>query len=184
MPLIEDENGVPVSRKYWDLPEGERAELVDGVLYAMTSPSRAHQDIVAGLTYEYMNYVRCHGGPCRVYPAPFSVVLRADESTILEPDMVVVCDPSKLSDRGCEGAPDLVVEVVSPSTRSWDYIRKLGRYEAAGVREYWIVDPLAGHTTVYRFDTGDATPRTYGFDEDVPVGIWGGDCSVVIANLP
>ena len=161
------------SSDYWGLPDGQRAELIDGELYDMTPPSRVHQELVSGLTHALRDYVISHDGPCRVYPAPFAVNVDAADRNWVEPDVVVVCDPAKLSDRGCEGAPDLVVEVVSPSTRRMDYMVKLPIYGNAGVREYWIVDPDAQHTTVYRFgEDGPHFCAQYPFQTPVPVGIW------------
>ena len=126
---------------YWALPEGVRAELIDGELWDLASPSRAHQEIVMEVSARLKNHIDSHGGACKVYPAPFAVNLFADETTFVEPDVSVVCDRGKLSERGCEGAPDFVVEVVSPSNPEMDYISKLNLYRVAGVREYWICDP-------------------------------------------
>lgn len=179
---LEWEQGPYTSEDYWNLPDGRRAELIDGELYDMTPPSRVHQDVAFGIAHVLQAYVDKHGGPCRIYPAPFAVNLLEDDSTYVEPDVSVICDPSKLSDRGCEGAPDLVVEVVSPSSRRRDYLLKATRYENAGVREYWIVDPDARQTAVYRYDLEDLRLSTYAFEEPVPVGIWG-DLSITIAGL-
>ena len=121
---------------YWALPDGERAELIDGELWDLAAPNRLHQEIAAELTKRMRNHVDAHHGGCKVYVAPFAVNLFADESTFVEPDVSVICDPEKLSSRGCEGAPDMVVEVVSPSSRSMDYTTKQSLYSEAGVREY------------------------------------------------
>lgn len=150
---------------YWALPNGRRAELVDGVLYDMTPPGRVHQRLVGELTVTFGSHIRAHGGSCHVYPAPFAVNLDGDGSTWVEPDLSVVCDPTKLSDRGCEGAPDLVIEVVSPSSQRMDYLVKAVRYADAGVREYWIVDPRAEATLVYRFASGSDAPVCVPFDQ-------------------
>ena len=151
---------------YWTLPEGVRAELIDGQLWDLASPSRAHQEIVSELHVRLKNHIASHGGSCKVYPAPFAVNLFADESTFVEPDLSVICDHSKLSDRGCEGAPDLVVEVVSPSNPGMDYVSKLKLYSEAGVREYWICDPQ--RRQVLRYDFGsESLLTTYDFSEPV-----------------
>ena len=168
---------------YWNLPDGTRAELIDGRLYDMTPPSRIHQDIVGGIYAELRAHTREHGGPCRVYPAPFAVNLRADDSTYVEPDVSVICDPAKLSERGCEGAPDLVVEVVSPSSQSRDYFKKAGLYESAGVKEYWIVDPACQKTTVCRFTAETGPLAIFRFDEPIPVGIWDNAVNIIVAEL-
>ena len=127
-------------------PEDERAELIAGVPVNMAPPSRAHQKIVVELARQLANYLE--GKRCEVYAAPFAVRLfeRAgdrpeDVDTMVEPDLAVVCDPEKLDERGCKGAPDLIVEVLSPSTQRHDRLTKYNLYERAGVREYWIVSP-------------------------------------------
>ena len=142
-----EQGSVPVATgtpgRYHD---GVRAELIDGKLWDLASPSRKHQKIVFSVARSLANFIEAHQGSCEVYPAPFAVNLFADESTFVEPDISVVCDSSKLSDRGCEGAPDLVVEVVSPSNPGMDYISKLNRYhEALGndVRVYSLVAPTS-----------------------------------------
>lgn len=183
MPLPKEDSWEVDAEAYWSLPEGRRAELIDGRLYDMAPPSRQHQRVVSELTRILGNYIAAHGGPCEVYPAPFAVNLDGDDRTWVEPDISIICDPDKLSDRGCEGAPDLTIEVVSPSTQRTDYITKAFHYEWAGVREYWIVDVDAAHTMVYRFSTGDACPRMFALADPVPVGIWDGDLSITVADL-
>ena len=165
------DNPICTAEDYWNLPEGERAELIDGQLYALASPSRIHQEIIIELTYHFQHYIKSNKGNCKIYDAPFAVNLNANDQTFVEPDISVICDPDKLSDRGCEGAPDLVIEVVSPSSRRMDYIRKMALYADAGVREYWIVDPATEQTTLYRFEETDA-PAIIPFNQDIPVGIY------------
>lgn len=156
---------------YWNLPEGERAELIDGQLYALASPSRIHQEIIIELTYHFQHYIKSNKGNCKIYAAPFAVNLNANDQTFVEPDISIICEPDKLSDRGCEGAPDLVIEVVSPSSHRMDYIKKTALYADAGVREYWIVDPATEQTTLYRFEETDA-PDITPFDQNIQVGIY------------
>ena len=134
-----------------NLPEGQRAELIDGRWYDMSAPSFGHQMIVSIITRELGNYIKEHGGDCVVLPAPFAVYLQDDDENYLEPDISVICDRDKISDRGCEGAPDLVIEVVSPSTKEKDYSDKLYKYRASGVKEYWIIDEKAGEVIIYFF---------------------------------
>ena len=105
------------SDDYWNLPEGERAELIDGQFYAMAPPSRIHQKLCFQLSKQIDNYIVSQKGNCEVYPAPFAVNLDAEDKNWVEPDISVICDKSKLTDRGCSGAPDLIVEIVSPSSR-------------------------------------------------------------------
>ena len=140
------------ARDYWALPEGVRAELIDGELWDLAAPNRLHQEIVHALDVAFVEHNLPRGGSCKVDPATFAANLFADDGTFVEPDVSVVCDRSKLSDRGCEGAPDLVVEVVSPSISVMDYITKLGLYRNAGVREDWSCDP--GRSEALRYDFG------------------------------
>lgn len=151
---------------YWSLPRGQRAELIDGELWDLAAPSRAHQFVQAKLVSSLVSFIDEHHGNCQVYGAPFAVNLFSDDTTFLEPDVSVVCDHSKLSDRGCEGAPDFVIEIVSPSSRHMDYRTKQDLYDRAGVREYWVVDPSMSRTTVFRFES-DPAPMIYSFDKPV-----------------
>lgn len=176
-------NGPATGADYWNLPDGVRCELMGGKLYDMAPPNREHQRIVGGLYFTLRSHVEAHGGPCEVDMAPFAVNLKGDDSVLVEPDVLVVCDSAKLSERGCESAPDLVVEVASPSNWRVDYFKKMPLYEEAGVREYWIVDPRTRSTAVYRFASEERPLATYPFDAPVPVGIWDGACSVVMADL-
>lgn len=158
---------------YWNLPEGKRAELIDGELWDMAAPNRMHQHVQMQLSSALNAFIQEHRGSCRVYGAPFAVNLFADDTTFVEPDISVICDPSKLSARGCEGAPDLVIEIVSPSNRAMDYKTKQSLYSDAGVREYWIVDPSMFRTTVTRFEQ-DPAPIVYTFDVPVPSALFPG----------
>ncbi len=170
---------------YWSLPEGVRAELIDGELWDLASPSRRHQEIVGELAHALKSFVAEHGGSCKVYQAPFAVNLFGDDSTFVESDLSVICDRAKLSDRGCEGAPDFIVEVVSPSNPGMDYVTKLGLYKKAGVREYWICDPERERTHVYRFED-DSVPSIYPFALPVPCGVFPGfemNFATVIARM-
>ena len=153
------------------LPEGQRAELINGRWYDMSAPSRVHQEIVMNLSSALHEYIKSNGGNCKVYPAPFAVFLNKDNRNYFEPDISVICDKSKLSDRGCEGAPDVVIEVASESTKSRDLFLKLYKYMNAGVKEYWVVDPLTNTVNCYEFnekyETGGEL-RIYNFDEEIP----------------
>lgn len=149
----------------YNLPEDVRAELIDGELYMMGSPGRRHQRVIAEGFNTIYNHIRNHGGPCEVNVAPFAVFLFNDNDTYVEPDITVVCDPHKLDDKGCHGAPDWIVEVISPSSRSRECLLKLRKYEQAGVREYWVIDPEREMVTVYRFETDIV--ECYGFDDQI-----------------
>jgi len=161
------------------LPDGERAELIDGQLYDMAPPSTKHQRILSELHYQIKTYISAHGGKCEVFPAPFAVFLNQENNkNYVEPDLSVICDPDKLDDRGCQGAPDWVIEIVSPGSKSMDYYKNLFLYRTAGVREYWVVDPDRTLVTVYHFEQD--TMVEYPFGEDIAVGIYG-DLSLQIA---
>ncbi|MBM6926929.1 Uma2 family endonuclease [Pseudoflavonifractor phocaeensis] len=144
MPLPKEHRYTLADALTWE--EQERIELIDGAAVMMAPPSRVHQEIAAELTRQIGNYL--DGKKCRVYPAPFAVRLfekahdrPEDVDTLVEPDLSVVCDPGKLDDLGCKGAPDLVIEILSPSTQRHDRLTKYNLYERAGVAEYWIVSP-------------------------------------------
>lgn len=179
MPLLKDDHYT--IEDIYALPEGKRAELIDGQIYDMAPPSPLHQELVQQLSRTIGNYIEKKGGPCKVYPAPFAVFLNEDDTTYVEPDISVVCDKSKISHRGCEGAPDFVIEIVSPSSRKMDYSLKNTLYTNSDVREYWIVDPAIKRTTVYRYDD-DVAPIIIPFDDYVKVGIYG-DLKICIADL-
>lgn len=141
----------------WD--DDTRYELIDGEAYMMApAPTTAHQAISVSLASQFYNYLR--GKTCRVFAAPFDV--RLSEDTVVQPDISVICDPGKLDARGCNGAPDLVVEILSPSSVGHDSVVKLNTYNEAGVREYWIVDPDSRSVLVYLFKGGEGTVRVYG----------------------
>lgn len=152
------------------LRDGERAELIDGRIYFMAPPSRRHQRIIVDLSYQIENYIRHNNGTCEVDIAPFAVFLNEDNINYVEPDISVICDLSKLDDKGCHGAPDWIIEIVSPGSRQMDCYKKLFRYRTAGVREYWVVDPDKNIITVYNFEAD--TMKEYSFEEDVPAGIY------------
>ena len=155
----------------------ERAELIDGEVVLMAPPpSREHQEISGGLFWQLRYYLR--GKKCKVYAAPFAVRLfekdedsPEDVDTMVEPDISVICDKEKLSDRGCEGAPDWIIEIVSPSTSRIDCAVKLFKYRTAGVREYWIVDPKRRMVTLNYFEE-DLINVAYSFDSTIKVGIY------------
>ena len=152
------------------LPDGERAELIDGKIYYMAPPGWKHQRISSYLHNQIYNYINSNNGKCEVLAAPFAVFLNEDDINYIEPDISVICDISKLDDKGCHGAPDWIIEIVSPSSRPRDYLIKLFKYRNAGVKEYWIVDPDKKMTTVYLFEK--ETVEQYFWGENIPVGIY------------
>ena len=163
------------------LPEGQRAELIDGQIYDMAPPSPMHQELVMELSATLRDYIKKNGGSCKVYPAPFAVFLNEDDRNYVEPDISVICDSSKVDNRGYQGAPDFIIEIVSPSSQRMDYLTKLFKYRTAGVREYWIVNPLQRTVQVYSFEgTEDSTQ--YSFDDEITVTIYG-DLKICVADL-
>lgn len=156
------------------LPDGVRAELMDGKIYYMASPTLTHQRILGSLYVDIVTYIRQNKGKCEAFMAPCAVFLFANHSTYLEPDLIVVCDQDKLKPDGCYGAPDWVVEILSPSSRYLDCNKKLFKYQTAGVREYWIVDPMNEVVRVYRFHAKDEknTYEEYSFMDWIPNDIY------------
>lgn len=156
---------------YYEIPEDRRVELIDGVIYDMASPTSFHQ-LIAGLIHtKLLNHVLEKQGKCLPMISPIDVQLDCDSRTMVQPDVVVVCDRDKVIERCIYGAPDLVIEVISKSSAKRDAVIKLNKYLAAGVREYWMIDPNREKVLVYRFQK-EEYPVIYGFDSQVPVGIW------------
>ena len=154
----------------YSLPDGTRAELIDGHFYYMAPPSTKHQRISGFLHNKIYQYISNHNGACETFTAPFAVFLNQDNKNYVEPDISVICDRSKLTDKGCNGAPDWIIEVVSPSSKRMDYLIKLLKYQTAGVREYWIVDPDKNRIIVYNFETENI--NEYSFNDIVKTGIY------------
>ncbi len=163
------------------LPDGQRAELIDGQMYMMAPPIRIHQKLISQFTKVIGNYIDAKHGTCEVYPAPFAVFLNEDDLNYVEPDISVICDKGKLNDKGCNGAPDWVIEIVSPSTSRIDYGVKLFKYRSAGVREYWIVNPLKKAVTVFDLEKEEKSNQ-YDFDDTISSCIYE-DLTIHITNL-
>lgn len=156
---------------YEAYPEGERMEVYDGVPYDMAAPSTVHQSLLIELCYLIKDYIKKNNGKCKVFPAPFDVKLADDLLTIVQPDISIICDTDKLDKKRCNGAPDFIIEIVSPGNSSNDYVHKNYYYRKYGVKEYWIVDPQEQCITVIHFDT-DSVPEIYTFDDKIKVGIY------------
>lgn len=168
---------IPKEKKYtiddiYKLPEETRAELIDGQIYFMTPPNTRHQWILKELVVKIDTYIKSNNGSCEVYPAPFAVFLNKDDTKYVEPDISVICNPDKLDDKGCKGAPDWIIEIISPNTASHDYIRKLNLYQTAGVREYWIVNPMRKTVFVYFFEEKAFDVISYTFQDKIKVNIY------------
>ena len=163
------------------LPDGQRAELIDGRMYMMAPPNTRHQRIVGDLYAAIHNHIKAKGGSCEVFPAPFAVFLNEDDLNYVEPDISVICDKSKLTERGCNGAPDWIIEIISPSTSRIDYGIKLFKYRSAGVREYWIVNPLKKTVMVYDLEK-DEQSNQYDYEDTISSCIYN-DLTINVADL-
>lgn len=168
MALVKDK--IYTLEDIYNLPEGQRAELIDGHIYMMAPPSRQHQEIVGELFGIIREYIKKNNGQCKPYIAPFAVFLNEDNMNYVEPDISVICDQNKLNEKGCVGAPDWIIEIISPGSQRMDYMIKLFKYRIAGVREYWIVDKAKDRIIVYNFENDDM--KEYDFSDIVEVGIY------------
>ena len=162
----------------WD--EDVRAELHDGMLVMRALPSRRHQDISGYVFHRLYSFLE--GKSCKVYHAPFGVRLTSSEDTVFEPDIVVVCDKTKLGDSICHGAPDLIMEILSPSTERADRVVKFKKYQKAGVREYWILDPKLNVLQVNTLTDNGYITTMYDQDDIAPVSILEG-CKINLAEV-
>ena len=167
---------------YYQYPDDIRVELIDGVIYYMSSPTSAHQ-LIGGYIYSKMlQHMLNNGGECLPMIAPMDVQLDCDDRTMVEPDVLIVCDRDKIINRCVYGAPDFIIEILSKSTKKKDSVIKLNKYLNAGVREYWMIDPMKKKVIVYDF-AHDEYPIIYGFDAKVPVGIWNGNLEIDFAEV-
>ena len=149
----------------------------------MAAPTTLHQLIGGFLHKKLLDHALAHKGPCIPLMSPVDVQLDEDNKTVVQPDVMIVCDRSRFRNGRIFGAPDFLVEVLSPSTRQKDMVLKLYKYQNAGVREYWIVDPLYQRVYVHCFEKADYAPEQYGFDAVIPVGISGGKCSIDFSGI-
>jgi Uma2 family endonuclease len=170
---------------YQALPDDERWELIDGFLIRMDAPTSAHQIILGDLYTAFRRCIDDHNAPCKALLSPLDVQLDMDDRTIVEPDLIVLCDREKLKRKRIFGAPDLLVEILSPSSHSKDTFCKNSKYQKAGVREYWMVDPEKRKVLVNLFEKteGEYRSRVYNFDEKIPVGISKGECRIDFAPI-
>ena len=173
---------------YYALPDERRVELINGVFYDMASPTSIHQIIADEIRGVFANHIKKNKGKCIAATAPLDVRLNMDDRTMIQPDVIVVCDRDKFKNNIVYGAPDLTVEILSNSTRSKDMVLKLNKYLNAGVREYWIIDPKNEWICVYKFtgqpgDMESAEVMTYGRNDKVPVGIFSDECEVDFGEI-
>lgn len=183
--LTKKQQGEFTVEDYDALPDEQRVELIDGVLYDMASPSLLHQMIGGSIYRMFADYIDRNKGKCIPVIAPVDVQLDCDDKTVVQPDIMILCDRSKISEKKkIYGAPDFVLEILSKSTRKIDTIKKLQKYADAGVREYWIVDPEQKRVMVYEFESENERKLSiYGFHDKVPVGIFDGECIVDFAEI-
>lgn len=156
---------------YYALPEDQRVELIDGVFYDMAVPVPVHQRIGGELFRQIANFIFEKKRSCIPFMAPVDVRLDCDDNTMVQPDVIILCDKDKLMKWGIMGAPDFVAEVLSPSTKRKDCIKKLDKYMEAGVKEYWMIDPDKKKVIVYEFEK-ESYPVIYGMDDRIPIGIF------------
>lgn len=174
------DNKIYTYEDYLKFPEDKIVEIIDGRISAMSpAPSRIHQEIIMELSAEIRNYIKSNKGLCKVYPAPFDVILvnenedSKESKNIVQPDISVICDKNKLTDKGCTGSPDMIVEVISQYNPRNDYIKKLNLYEQFKVKEYWIVNPMKKNVLVYTLtENGYGMPDMYTFNDKVKVNIY------------
>ena len=170
-PALQTQPEIITLEQYEALPENRRVEVFDDVVYDMSSPSQIHQTLSMELSNTIYNYIKSKKGSCQVFSAPFDVKLSDKPLTIVQPDIMVICDKNKLDGKRCNGAPDFIIEIVSPGNPADDYIRKLYYYKNAGVREYWIVDPRRKTVTVNYFESNIVSVQ-YPFDSIIKVNIY------------
>ena len=147
----------------------------------MATPDRIHQGLCFSIARAIADHIDAKNGGCEVYPAPFAVIIQNDIKNYVEPDISVICDVDKIDHKGCNGAPDFIIEIVSPSSQRMDYLTKLLKYRSAGVREYWIVNPVTKTVQVYSFE-GNENSTQYSFDKEIPVTIYS-DLKICISDL-
>ena len=168
---------------YYALPGERRVELIDGVIYDMSAPAIIHQKILGELFILFRECMDRHEGNCEVYLSPCDVRLDRDNRTMVQPDLLVVCEEYDIGAKAFDGAPDLTLEILSPSTRSKDMLLKLYKYANAGVREYWIVDPDQQTVLVYDLGHENYYPEKYSFEDRIPILISGSECSIDFSRI-
>lgn len=171
MQALQPKPEIMTLEQYETLPENERVEIFDGIAYDMASPSQVHQTILTELLVSIRNYLKKKDGKCQVFPAPFDVILSKTPLTIVQPDIMIICDKNKLDGKRCNGSPDFIIEIVSPSNPADDYIKKAYYYKNYGVREYWIVDPKKKIITVNYFEENIISVQ-YPFESTIKVNIY------------
>ncbi|MBR2766167.1 MAG: Uma2 family endonuclease [Blautia sp.] len=167
---------------YLAFPDERRVELIDGVIHDMASPTGFHQLIAGQLYARILSYISSHNGKCLPFISPVDVQLDCDDRTVVQPDVLILCDPGRYTPARIVGAPDFIAEILSPSTRSKDMILKLFKYFKAGVREYWIIDPEKKTVTTWHFEK-EAGDAIYTFRDSIQVWIYDGDLVIDFAEI-
>ncbi len=167
---------------YYAVDDDRRVELIDGVLYDLATPTIFHQLFVLEIVFQIKTFIKENNGSCIPFIAPTAVQLDRNDKTMLEPDLGIICNRDIITEKTIYGAPDFVLEVISPSSRKKDFFIKLNKYMNAGVREYWIVDPYQRRILVYYFD-GETGPFVYSITEPVPVNIYDGKLIIDLSGL-
>lgn len=182
-------NGKPVKRQgeytiedYYAWPKEERIELIDGVVYVMDAPGFVHQRLIGRFFSRLDSYIEKKGGDCIPLASPLDVRLDCDDKTMVQPDVIILCDRDKIKRWGIMGAPDFLLEVLSPSTRRKDCIKKLQKYSDAGVREYWIIDPKKRVLVTYDF-TQDDLPSLYPLTGTAGLALYGGELQIDLDEI-
>ncbi|MBS6602035.1 MAG: Uma2 family endonuclease [Clostridium sp.] len=177
--MIPDINKIYTFKDYLTFPDDKRLEIIEGQIFNMGSPSTIHQELSIWLSSTIYNYIKVNKGACKVFTAPYDVILKDDEEDIEDshnvviPDISVICDKNKITDKCCIGSPDMIIEIVSPSNASNDCVRKLNLYEKYKIKEYWIVNPMDKNILVYTlYDNGYNVPKIYTFQDKVKVNIY------------
>ncbi len=168
---------------YYALPDERRVELIDGVIYDMSAPRTVHQDIISIVHMAFYSYIKSNKKPCKVFESPVDIQLCCDNKTMVQPDIVVICDRDKIKGFGIYGAPDFVLEVLSKSTKKKDKGIKLSKYLEAGVREYWMIDPDKEVLIVYVLEDEDFIPKVYPLEGKVPVAISNGELMIDLDEI-
>ena len=176
------ENRLYTLEDYLRLPDDQRVELIDGVFYDMAAPTTIHQGVAGFLHKKFLDFVMENKGPCFPFISPVDVQLDCDDKTVVQPDVLVVCDRTKYKNGRVFGAPDLVIEVLSPSTRRKDMQLKMYKYAGAGVREYWMVDPEKKLVVQYDLEHL-GIPAIYNFQSVIPVLIWDSACRIDLGEM-
>lgn len=167
---------------YYTLPDDRRVELIDGVIYDMYAPTFVHQEILGEMYSAIKDYIRTNNGNCLPMMGPVDVRLDCDDRTIVQPDVLILCDRSKICKWGIMGAPDFCLEIISETTGRKDYTKKLQKYTDAGVKEYWILDPLRKLLFTYCWKD-DYVPHMYALEGKVGLALYDGKLQIDLDQI-